>query len=95
MILTNTRYIDGVGFVHDKYMFDENKTGYEIKFKNGNILRQIAPFSYVEDNWNDGRYVLFAAPFENTYGDINWYCPADLLSFVIKHKIIINGIERI
>lgn len=95
MVLINTRYVDGLGFVQEKYVFDEHRTDFELRLRNGEVLKQLASFSYFKNDWDDGRYELFVAPFKNRCGEIRWYCPSELLSIVLEEKITVNGIERV
>lgn len=94
MILTNTRYSDGVGFVRDEYEFNENKTDYVVLFKNGRQMKQLTPFDYVYGEWLDGNYHNFVAKFGNNDG-ATWYTPIELLCFMVKDGATIKGIERI
>ena len=95
MILSNLKYVDGVGFVEDEYKFDENKTDYEIVFRNGKRMKQLTPFYYVHEEWEDGEYESFVARFRDQEGIEAWYMPIELLGFMLNDGATINGIERI
>ena len=94
MILINTKYVDGIGFIQEEYRFDENKTNYEVVFKNGNRIKQVTPFHYLSQEWEEGFYDRFVAKFATQDG-MAWYTPIELLCFMINDGASINGIERI
>ena len=67
MYVTHSGWNAQYGAFHYDLYIDENKTDYEILYKNGMIAKQTSPFHLETRDWNhDGDvYTLFGAQFQN------------------------------
>ena len=76
------------------YFIDENKSDYEIRFKNGEVLTQKTPFHIEEGDWNnDGAiYEVFGAVF--TGGNRKEFFELhELADLIDDGRAIIKGIN--
>ena len=84
---------EGIGAFSCQIFVDENKTDYEIHYKNGMIARQISPFDYETNDWNhDGDiYTKFGAFFSckdkkgNSCG-VDFWSPEEMVRVVVDAK---------
>lgn len=97
MIIENAGWSEQRDWYCDKYYVDENKTDYEIKFRNGFVSRQVKPFQDVTMDWNhDGDvYSLFVGGFQDKSGQgFNWWQPTELVRMIIDGDAEIDGIYK-
>lgn len=75
------------------YFVDENKSDYEIRFKNGDVLVQKTPFHIEEGDWNnDGDiYEVFGAVFASDNRK-EFYELHDLADLIDEGNATIEGI---
>lgn len=98
MIIEHSGWKMDKGFFCDKYFVDENKTDYEIKWKNGRVCKQLTPFHSVTADWNcDGDvYESFGANFENKWSTgRDWITPQTIVNWMLEGEITVEGIRRI
>lgn len=97
MQLTHEGWSQERGWFQDKYNIDTTRTDHKIKWKNGQICKQVTPFEVVTADWNcDGDiYPEFGANFESKYAGRDWYTPQGLLDLILEGEATIEGIMEV
>lgn len=90
MQVTHSGWNAQYGAFHYEVFVDENKTDYELHYKNGMIARQSSPFQEETRDWNhdDDVYTLFGAWFtcyepDGSFAGGDFWTPEDLVRAAI------------
>ena len=96
MIIEHSGWSIDKGFFTEKYFVDENKSNYKIRWKNGDVCKQVTPFKNITRDWNyDGDvYTDFVAGFESRYGGVDYWSPSNLVSEMLEGNITVDGIVK-